>query len=151
MRNCFTQTERVGQVPLADKITLELKMLSILARRAEHPAPHRDSGAGADAPVGVALHQPAGGHIDQKGRVKLVIRSVQHLVIAVSGLFLLICLAAIAALPRPFRPLEYLVIGTLLTALGFVTVFLWSGMHLLTIRERARRYSARPRKVLEFS
>ena len=68
-----------------------------------------------------------------------MIRNVQHLVIAVSALFLLICLVAIASLPRPFRPLEYFVIGTLLTALGFVTVFLWYGMHLLTIRERALR------------
>lgn len=71
--------------------------------------------------------------------MKLVIRNVQHVVIAVSALFLLICLVAIAALPRPFRPLEYFAMGTLLTAPGFVTVFLWYGMHLLTIRERASR------------
>ena len=69
--------------------------------------------------------------------MRLVIRNVRHLVIAISTLLFLICLAAIAALPRPFRPLEYFVIGTLLAALGFVTVFLWYGMHWLTIRERA--------------
>jgi len=51
----------------------------------------------------------------------------QTISIGLSAIFLTVCSAPFATLPRPFKPLECMIAGTLLTAVGLLLVFLRLG------------------------